>query len=303
MSNIICYGEALIDFTQDGQGFVPHPGGSPYNVAIALGRLETDVGFCTQLSDDLFGKQLLNYLKNNNVSTENIVVSSSPSTLAFVSTPANAEPEYAFYSNGTADVLIDKKSNIPNSDADIHHFGSISIMQEPCGTFWSNFIMEKKGFISFDPNIRPTLIPDREAYFRRFYEIVSRTSLLRLSLVDLAWLAPDMSKEDFARKMLSSGVKIVALTAGNDGAWVYTEEFSLHQSSLNINVEDTIGAGDTFTAGFLSVLAENSLRSVEKNKSLLLKALKTGCIAAALNCMNKGANPPRKNVVEEQLAV
>lgn len=302
MSTIACYGEGLIDFTQEGGTFVPHPGGSPYNVAVALGRLECAVEFCSQLSTDMFGKQLYDYLRNNHVGVDNIIRSDSPSTLAFVSTPENAEPEYAFYSIGAADVMLDNTRSFPHPEARLHHFGSISLMQEPCGTFWEAYINKLKGFISFDPNIRPSLIPCREEYLDRFHNIVSCTQLLRLSLVDMQWLAPDESVESFCSRMLDYGVQAVAITSGSEGAWVYTRDHKLHQPAKSIDVVDTIGAGDTFTAGFLSVIVEhiNSDHQLDASEEILNAALKMGCMAAALNCCKKGANPPTK---EQILAV
>lgn len=100
MMRIACYGEGLIDFTQQGNAFVPHPGGSPYNVAVALARLGCRTEFCSQLSTDMFGQQLVDYLQQNNVGTSHILRSQAPSTLAFVATPENAEPEYAFFHRG-----------------------------------------------------------------------------------------------------------------------------------------------------------------------------------------------------------
>lgn len=299
MNHIACYGEGLIDFTQQNGTFIPHPGGSPYNVAIALGRLKCSVEFCSQLSTDMFGKQLYDYLSNNQVGVKNIVRSDLPSTLAFVSTPKNAEPEYAFYSTGAADVMLDNSQKFPHPDARLHHFGSISLMQEPCGTFWEDYIKNLNGFISFDPNIRPSLIPCREKYLTRFHHIVSRVQLLRLSLADLQWLAPDESVESFCLRMLSQGVQAVAITSGSDGAWIYTRDLMLHQPAKRIDVVDTIGAGDTFTAGFLSVIVEHISRQHQLNASeeVLRKALEMGCMAAALNCCNKGANPPTREQI------
>ena len=58
---ILCCGEALIDFVPlaDVGGYMPCPGGSVYNVAVGLGRLETPVGFFCKVSTDFFGDQLL----------------------------------------------------------------------------------------------------------------------------------------------------------------------------------------------------------------------------------------------------
>ncbi|XXD09994.1 carbohydrate kinase family protein [Klebsiella sp. R445] len=299
MSAVACYGEGLIDFTQEGGTFVPHPGGSPYNVAIALGRLECSVEFCSQLSTDMFGKQLYDYLHKNHVGVDNIIRSDSPSTLAFVSTPENAEPEYAFYSIGAADVILDNTSSFSQSTARLHHFGSISLMQEPCGTFWEKYIHNLDGFISFDPNIRPALIPCRDDYLARFERITSGIQLLRLSLADMQWLAPNESVESFCTHMISRGIQVVAITSGSDGAWVYTRDHVLHQPAMSIDVVDTIGAGDTFTAGFLSVIVDyiDDRYQLNANEVILSEALKMGCIAAALNCREKGANPPTKEQI------
>lgn len=299
MNTIACYGEGLIDFTQQGDAFIPHPGGSPYNVAIALGRLGGPVKFCTQLSTDMFGKQLYNYLQNNQVAVENIIRSNSPSTLAFVSTPENAEPEYAFYSTNAADVMLDDSCSFPHLSARLHHFGSISLMQEPCGTFWEKYIHDLNGFISFDPNIRPSLIPCRESYLARFERIISGIQLLRLSLADMQWLAPDESTASFCARMFSYGIQVIAITLGSDGAWVYTHNHELHQPAISIDVVDTIGAGDTFTAGFLSVIVDHisDQHRLNASEEILKAALKMGCIAAALNCCSKGANPPTREQI------
>ncbi|WP_019212570.1 carbohydrate kinase family protein [Yersinia massiliensis] len=303
MNRIICYGESLIDFTHDGQAFTPHPGGSPYNVAIALGRLGSQVDYCTQLSTDMFGNLLLQHLELNHVGTKAISRSPAPTTLAFVLTHPETEPEYAFYSRQAADVIIQPEDLPAPIDATLHHFGSISFMQEPCGTTWENYLTQLNGFISFDPNIRPSLIPDRQAYLDRFNRIIGKIQLLRLSLSDLQWLAPDEAVEHFMSRMFAQGVLMVAITGGSDGAWVYTKESKIYQPVTSVEVADTIGAGDTFTAGLLSVLVDgiDGKTWAKLNDNMLSQALKTGSIAAALNCCNKGANPPTADEVNKMM--
>ncbi|WP_232461583.1 carbohydrate kinase family protein [Tatumella citrea] len=301
MMRIACYGEGLIDFTQQGNAFVPHPGGSPYNVAVALARLGCRTEFCSQLSTDMFGQQLVDYLQQNNVGTSHILRSQAPSTLAFVATPENAEPEYAFFSQGAADVIPEPGQPFPQPEADYHHFGSISLMQEPCGSFWEKYLTKRQGFISFDPNIRSSLIPDRSAWLQRLDRILEYTSLLRLSIVDLQWIDPDSSVEKFARRILERGVKMVAVTAGEQGAHLFTRQHTLHQPAASIQVIDTIGAGDTFTAGFLSVLSRSVTQDAASQQLLLAEALKAGCLAAALNCRQKGANPPDRRALEQAM--
>ncbi|MFV8800924.1 carbohydrate kinase family protein [Yersinia sp. LJYL362] len=301
MKRIICYGESLIDFTHDGQAFIPHPGGSPYNVAIALGRLGTQVDYCTQLSTDMFGNILLQHLQLNHVGTAAISRSEAPSTLAFVLTHPDTEPEYAFYSRQAADVIIQPEDLPVPIEATLHHFGSISLMQEPCGTTWENYLTQLNGFISFDPNIRQSLINDRQIYLDRFNRITDQIQLLRLSLSDLQWLAPDETVEHFVKRMFAKGILMVAITSGSDGAWIHTPELDKYQSVTEVEVADTIGAGDTFTAGLLSVIVNGivgkTLAKLDSN--MLSQALLTGSIAAALNCCNKGANPPTADEVNK----
>jgi fructokinase len=96
---ILVAGEALVDLTParcgDGTGYLPHPGGSPYNVAVGLGRLEVPVGFLGRLSTDPFGRLLRDHLLDSRVSLAYVVDAEEPTTLAFVHLRDDEEPEYA----------------------------------------------------------------------------------------------------------------------------------------------------------------------------------------------------------------
>jgi fructokinase len=98
---ILCCGEALIDFVplEDVTGYKPCPGGSIYNIAIGLGRLQTPVGFLGGISTDFFGDLLVNYLTENGVSTEFILRADGPTTLAFVSLRYLNTKCVCFYAN------------------------------------------------------------------------------------------------------------------------------------------------------------------------------------------------------------
>ncbi|WP_196592773.1 carbohydrate kinase family protein [Pectinatus sottacetonis] len=294
-NNIAVYGEALIDFTYENNGYVPHPGGSPYNVAIGLGRLGINVAYCTQLSKDMFGRLLYNYLQENNVNVQHIKFTDKPTTLTFVKIADNGEPQYAVYSNGAADVEISKADfPKPEINARIHHFGSISIEQNPCGQVWENYIKQLREFVSFDPNIRANLIKDRELYLQRFNNILLNTDLLKLSDEDLLWLAPSKKVDEFVQDVISYGVKAVAITKGSKGVQFYYNGKIYNQAALAVPIADTVGAGDTFSAAFLMKLLPciKNKFFVDLNDNVVINALKTGVIAAALNCCKRGANPP-----------
>ncbi len=304
--HIAVYGEALIDFTYENGAFIPHPGGSPYNVAIGLGRLKSDVEYCTQVSSDMFGDILLNYLKNNNVKINNINTVNKPTTLAFVKVAEDGKPSYAFYSNGAADVDIEADLlNRINIDAKIHHFGSIATQQEPCANFWENYIKKigPTNFISFDPNIRSGLIQDREKYLKHFYNIIQYTDFLKLSDEDMNWIAPMLNKNEFVRSMKEKGVKAIAITEGSKGAHFYFGGKTYSQKALLVTVGDTVGAGDTFAAALLRNLVSyvKGKFFVGINDNVIINCLQEAIVAASLNCKKKGANPPTLHELEQAL--
>ena len=103
---IVSCGEALIDFLPrlgaDGAAvFRPFAGGSPFNVAIAVGRLGSPAGFIGGLSTDFFGETLRDALKASNVDLGLANMSDRPTTLAFVRIE-NGDARYAFFDEGSA---------------------------------------------------------------------------------------------------------------------------------------------------------------------------------------------------------
>ncbi len=132
---ILVCGEALIDFTpikiNEKIAFVLSPGGSPFNVAITLGRLKADVFFFGKISEDIFGEILVSFLRENNVKLNYLLRGKEPTTLAFVVIGPNNEPNFVFYGDNTADSAL-KLEDLPSflpSEIDLIHFGSISLIR------------------------------------------------------------------------------------------------------------------------------------------------------------------------------
>jgi len=188
-------GEALIDFTASEAGalaFLGHEGGSPLNTAVACARLGQPTGFLTQLSTDLFGERLMAFLARNGVDTRFILRSAAPSTLAFVERTPQTN-RYAFYTHGSADATWAPEP-LPQLPAECRflHFGSISLLQEPAATHIAELVAANAGrcVIVFDPNVRPSLIPDMAAYRARVTEWFALADLVKLSDEDAELLAP-----------------------------------------------------------------------------------------------------------------
>ncbi len=306
---IALLGEALIDFTSTGPlAFQGHPGGSPLNTAVACARLGQPTGFLTQVSNDLFGEALLAHLRANGVDTRFVLRSDAPSTLAFVE-HAPGTNRYAFFRNGAAEANYSPQPlpELP-PETSFLHFGSISLLQEPAASAIEAIVAAHAGkkIIVFDPNVRPTLIPDFAAYRGRFPRWLSSADLLKLSDEDVELLAPGLTPAQAAEGWLAAGPSAVVITYGGSGAILHRQGASpLEVSAPSVAVVDTIGAGDTFTAGLSVALAQREVTNVGKLRGLpdetWHEILRFAAAAAALNCTRAGANPPRLEEVRSFL--
>ena len=303
---IICCGEALIDMLpehlKDGRGaFVPVPGGAAYNTAIALGRLGEDTGVFSGLSTDVFGQQLIRQLEDSGVSTTLCVRSPNPTTLAFVFLK-DGHAQYTFLDENTAGRMLGSKT-IVNLPKTVHalHFGGISLIPEPCGSTFEEFMKrnQERKVISFDPNIRPGFVVDEPAYRERLRRMVTMSDIIKVSEEDLDWMEPDGHFEHAAHNWIEAGASIVTLTMGGDGARSITKVEDVTVPSKQVQVVDTVGAGDTFNAGFLASLSLSGALSKEGllsiDHQILRAALEYGSKVAAYTVSQAGVNPPWKD--------
>ena len=304
---ILSCGESLIDFVplhnSDGKiSFSPHPGGSTYNVAIAISRLNVSCGFLGKISNDFFGDLLVADLKKNKVDTKFVIRTNDPTTLAFVSIVDGEEPKYAFYNNGSADGnLFVEDINRSFDDIECMHFGSYSIAIEPVGKTLFELIKRESQnkVISIDPNIRPTLISDMNNYKTRLEEMISYATIVKVSSADLFELYKSEDIETLANSWLKLGPKVVFVTRGGKGAYAATLKGSASIEGKKIKVKDTVGAGDTFQGALLAwlknneYLFKNKLADIKENdlEECLLFANK----AASITCMREGCDPPFYN--------
>lgn len=303
---IICCGEALIDMLPrqlpDGSDvFLPVPGGAVFNTAIALGRLGEETGFLSGLSTDMFGEQLVAYLTDSGVSTDFSIRSARPTTLAFVKL-TDGQAEYSFVDENTAGRMIDPASmpEIPDG-VEALHFGAISLIPEPCGSAYEELHRRNrdKTVISLDPNIRPGFVNNEVQYRDRLARMIATSDIVKVSGEDLDWLEPGADFEPVARNWIADGVSIVVLTMGKDGARAITQSVDATVPGQTVEVVDTVGAGDTFNAGFLASLRASDVLSKTQLGSLddetLKSALEFAASVAAVTVSRAGANPPWKD--------
>ena len=296
---ILSVGEALIDMlprtSPAGEPcFAPFAGGAVMNTAIALGRLGSASAFLTGLSTDLMGDVLRDTLQASNVNLDHAVQSDRPTTLAFVKL-TNGHASYFFYDENTAGRMMTSADMPALPDTIKAYFtGGIWLAVEPCGTALEALLTREAGtrVTMIDPNVRPTFVRDRTAYTARIDRMIGLSDIVKLSDEDSDWL---YGKTD-PQAILAKSAKVVLVTEGAKGATAYTARGSVHVSAPKIEVADTVGAGDTFNAGFLASLDRDGLLSkaqvADLSDDALRAALSLGTRAAAITCSRPGANPP-----------
>lgn len=307
-------GEILIDFTpvvEDGRtvGFRMHLGGSPCNVAVALSRLGASVDFVGKASTDLFGRFMIARLRREGVGVRWLSGSSAPSTLAFVALDGK-EPSFAFYGTGAADTLLEP-ADLPTQIAKstVLHFGSISLLQNPTSMTIGDLVEKLRGqvLLSFDPNIRPSLVHDEPAYRRTLDQMCAAADIVKLSATDARWWFPERTIDKVAADILSLGPALVVVTRGAEGAYGLTAHAQAQVPAPVVRVVDTVGAGDAFTAALLLTLIERGVTSRAAVAETLdadgLQAtLHVAAAAGALACTRAGADPPRREELDAFLA-
>ena len=302
---ILCCGEALIDMVpssnKNGEpSFTPHCGGAVFNTAIALGRLQAQTLFLTGLSTDLFGEQLRLSLAQSHVDTSLAIVSNQPTTLAFVQL-TDGQASYTFYDENTAarQLYSEQLPDIPDTVSTLF-FGGISLMNEPCSDFYCALAVQQSTdkVIVLDPNIRPSCIANIDSYRTRLNTIIAHTDIIKVSDEDLHWLIPEQMPLKEKLVLLSDkGPKIVILTKGSDGASALLANGNILDVTVpQVDVVDTIGAGDAFNAGVIAQLSQDKMLTKKMLRNIqepeMQHALENGARVAAITVSRSGANPP-----------
>lgn len=321
---IVVAGESLIDFVhrphlstdgQSGPVYEACPGGSPYNCAIALGRLQMDVGFLCPLSEDSLGGLLLARLQDSGVTALMSELVQAPSSLAVVSLSPEGSPSYSFYRQETADRQLDPAAVTAVLPDQIEAFqiGSLALIEREDTLSWATAMdaaVARGALVSLDPNIRTRLISDHADYRARLMAMLRQADMIKASDEDLDYLYPGLTPEDAIRRAMSEhAITLTVLTRGQDGATAFTAsglQITMPAKSFTEDDEqkgDSIGAGDSFQAGLLAWLKDNGQLTKSGLAALsednLGQMLDFASIVAGLNCAETGCNPPTRERVQE----
>lgn len=177
------------------------------------------------------------------------------------------------------------------------HTGSIAAVRDPGCLAVAALIdtYRVSATVTFDPNVRPSLIADRELAVSRIEHLVERSDIVKVSAEDLHWIDPDRSPEQLAQTWLGLGPAVVAVTMADRGAVGYCAAGTARVPTRAVRVVDTVGAGDSFMAGLLDALWEAGLLGGDRRGALrdigidtLTSALDAASLSSALTIARAG---------------
>ncbi|GAA2498921.1 carbohydrate kinase [Streptomyces longisporus] len=274
------------------------PGGGPANTAVSLARLGTPARFLARLSGDVFGRLFRTRLEASGVDLSYAVAAAEPSTLAVAELDERGQAAFSFHAQNTADWqwTAEELARVDLSETACVHTGSLALVQQPGAAVVEDFLAAAAPHttISIDPNVRPLLV-DPDIYRARLAHWCALADVLRLSEDDLALLLPDTPPEKACDSWHAAGARLVVITRGAEGALASLDGERIQVPAVATRVVDTVGAGDSFTAGLLHHLGTRGFLG-GRLKGLDLAAVAEACVfatrVAALTCAVPGPNPP-----------
>ncbi len=281
--DVLVIGEALIDIVEKGSWATEHVGGSPANVALGLGRRGVTCALFTQLGNDPRGAAVVEHLEESGVQVlpESFTLPHTSTAVARIA--ADGQAEYQF------DVTWDILPSVPVTTPRVVHTGSIAAFLAP-GAASVRQALEGTGaeHITFDPNIRPALMPSHPQALETFEATAALTTAVKMSDQDAAWLYPDLPPDAVIDAVRALGPRLVAITMGSDGALVASKEGRVRIPAVRVQAVDTIGAGDTFMASLIHSLLDDPAVDRGALERLGADAVR----AAAITVSRAGADLP-----------
>lgn len=308
MTEITTIGEVLIDLTQTGVNgqnvpvFAANPGGAPANVAVAAARLGASAAFIGKVGRDGFGAYLTGVLTENGVDASGVRADETPTTMAVVTVAPGGERSFRFVRGADALLTEGEVDTALVEGTKVLHFGSVSLTAEPARSatlFAARHAREHGVLVSYDPNYREALWPDREEAVARMCAPLPLADVLKLSDEELPLLTGTDDPAEGTRRLADRGVSLVLLTLGGEGAfWRWQGKTGL-VPGVATAVADTNGAGDTFLGAVLSRLVRRGERPLE---GLTVRELEDILAfanrAASKTCSRSGAIPAMPTLAE-----
>jgi fructokinase len=317
MTRFVVCGEALIDLVQAdvasndsfSSTWLALSAGGPMNSAVALGKLGADTHFLGRLSRDAFGRQLRQHILEANVQLDLATESSQATSIAVVSLDEEGVASYTFHFNDTANFGWQPDDLPELSSDDWLHIASLSSIVSPGAEVLLDWMRDVRSGVSYDINVRPTVITDPDVYWSKvqpWLRVVGRRQgIVKASDEDIKFLAKAEASgagqgggdpvELAGTWVEQYGLALAVITLGPGGGLAIESGGNITRvPGFPTKVVDTVGAGDTFMAGFLDGWVKLDLG--------LEGSLERGAAAASIVCSRRGPQPPTSAEVDDLIA-
>ena len=304
-------GELVIDFTPGSEpaSYIRNPGGAPANAAITAARSGLEVGVCSSVGDDDFGRFLIQTLEENGVKVLNPrLCETAVTTLAFVTLAPDGNRSFTFARKPGADMFLEedavREEDIRGSA--IIHAGSCSLSASPAAEAAARALRlgrEMGKLVSFDVNYRNLMWKDdSSACAAKVREILPYVDLLKVSDEEVGMMGGEAALPGLMKEF---GITVAVETMGGAGARCFFAGESWDVAARKVTCVDTNGAGDAFWGAFLSSLHIQGVRTTDQiTKEAVSRAMEYGNAAGCLTVQKKGAIPalPTREQIEALLA-
>ena len=317
MRRFVVCGETLIDLVQSDTGpgdsfsspWLAQSAGGPMNSAVALGKLGCDTHFLGRISRDAFGHQLRRHILEANVKLDLATESSQATSIAVVSLDDHGVASYTFHFSNTANFGWQVEDLPELGGDDWLHIASLSCVVSPGAEVLLGWMRDIEAGVSYDINVRPTVITDPDAYWSKvrpwLRAVGRRQGIVKASDEDIDFLGKAAGSgadevggnpvELAGRWVEQYGLGLAVVTLGPRGGVAVEPDGTITRApGFPTKVVDTVGAGDTFMAGFLDGYVRLRLG--------LGASLERGAAAASIVCSRRGPQPPTSAEVDDLIA-
>lgn len=262
---VLTFGEALVgygsieDNLKVATQFTRFPGGADLNVAVGLTRLGLRATWASVLGDDPHGDYLADAVDQLGI-TPLVRRAAGPTALMFKAGGADGDPEVLQVRHQTAfaqhaDALLTADVLGFEGIDHLHLTGIVlgisPVVRAAALTLFEAAIAAGVS-VSFDPNLRLNLWPDREEMRTVINTVAERATVVMPGLEEARLLTDRLEPKDVAKAYLESGAREVVIKLGAEGAYAWTADGQTARSRrFSVTPIDTVGAGDGFAAGYL----------------------------------------------------
>ncbi|MHA6669848.1 PfkB family carbohydrate kinase [Homoserinimonas sp. A447] len=290
-TDALVIGEALIDEVVESGRVSRHSGGSPANVAVGLSRLNLVTHLHTAIGDDDDGDLIRKHLGESGVILTAESLTDAPTSRAVATLAGDGSATYEF-------ALSWDPLNIDELGAPkVIHTGSLGAFLEPGSEITRDILLRGRAegaLITFDPNVRPSLMRDSQKAHKVFEELAFSSHVTKLSDEDAEFLFPEKSLDYVLDLLIDAGVGVAGITRGDKGAYLASGPNRFTVPPIKTVVADTVGAGDSFMAALIWALAfgDNGWEGHPISQTRLEDIGGTAARAAAITVCRPGADLP-----------